>query len=57
MDGLDGFNQPVYALCRSEDEIAAGVAMAYSKILRDPKVIVKIIDRSNRAVVRLGGGR
>lgn len=55
LEGLDGFNQPVYALCRSEDEIAAGVAMAYSKILRDPKVIVKIIDRSNRAVVRLDG--
>ena len=54
LDGL-GFNQPVYALCRSEDEIAAGVAKAYSKILRDPKVIVKIIDRSNRAVVRLDG--
>lgn len=53
--GLDGFNQPVYGLCRSEDEIAAGVAKAFSKILRDPKVIVKIIDRSSRAVVRLEG--
>ena len=55
LDGVDGFNEPVYGLCRTEAEISAGVAKAFSKILRDPKVIVKILDRSNRAVVRLDG--
>ena len=55
LDGLDGFGEPVYALCRGEAEIAADVAKAYGKILRDPKVAVRIIDRSNRAVVRLDG--
>lgn len=55
LNGVDGFNEPVYGLCRSESEIAAGVVKAFSKILRDPKVVVKIIDRSNRAVVRLEG--
>ncbi len=55
LDGVDGFNESVYGLCRSEDEIAASVAKAFSKILRDPKVVVRIIDRSNRAVVRLDG--
>lgn len=55
LDGVDGFNEPVYGLCRTEAEISAGVAKAFSKILRDPKVIVRIIDRSNRAVVRLQG--
>lgn len=55
LDGVDGFNEPVYGLCRSEAEISAGVAKAFSKILRDPKVIVRIIDRSNRAVVRIEG--
>ena len=55
LDGVDGFNEPVYGLCRSEADIAAGVAKAFSKILRDPKVVVRIIDRSNRAVVRLEG--
>ena len=55
LDGVDGFNEPVYGLCRTEAEISAGVAKAFSKILRDPKVIVRIIDRSNRAVVRLDG--
>ena len=55
LDGVDGFNEPVYGLCRTEDEIAASVAKAFGKILRDPKVVVRIIDRSNRAVVRLDG--
>ncbi len=55
LDGVDGFNEPIYGLCRSEDEIAAAVAKAFSKILRDPKVVVRILDRSNRAVVRLDG--
>ena len=56
LDGVDGFNEPVYALCRSEAQVAAGVAKVYSKILRDPQIVVRIIDRSNRAVVRLDGG-
>lgn len=53
--GLDGFGEPVYGLCRTERAIADDVAKAYSKILRDPKIVVRILDRSNRAVVRLDG--
>jgi len=56
LDGLDGFNEPVYGLCRSESQITADVVKAFSKILRDPQIIVRIIDRSNRAVVRVEGG-
>lgn len=56
LDGLDGFSEPVYGLCRTEVQIAADVARVYGKILRNPNVIVTIIDRSNRAVVRLDGG-
>lgn len=55
LDGVDGFNEPVYGLCRTEAEISAAVAKAFGKILREPRVIVRIIDRSNRAVVRLEG--
>lgn len=55
LDGLNSFGDPVYGLCRSEAEIADHVAKAYSKTLRDPKVKVKIIDRSNRALVLLDG--
>ncbi len=55
LDGLETFDAPIFALCRTESEIAADVARAYSKILRDPKVIVRIIDRSNRALARVDG--
>ncbi len=55
LDGLQTFDAPVFALCRTESEIAADVARTYSKILRDPKVIVRIIDRSNRAIARVDG--
>jgi len=41
---------PIYALCQTEDSVAAKIAETYSRILREPKVTVKIIDRSNRPV-------
>ncbi len=55
LDGLDNQGDRIYALCRSEKEIAADIVKIYGRILRDPKVEVKILDRSNRAVVRLSG--
>ena len=55
LDGLQTFDEPIYALCRTEKEIAVDIAKAYSKILRDPKVEVRIIDRSNRALARVDG--
>jgi protein involved in polysaccharide export with SLBB domain len=55
LDGLDGYNEPIYAFCRTESEIAADVARSLGKILREPKIVVRVIDRSNRAVVRLDG--
>lgn len=55
LDGIDKIESPIYALCRSEGEIAAAVEKEYSKILRDPKVSVRILDRSNRAVAYLDG--
>lgn len=54
LDGLDGYGS-IVALCRNESQIADDIAKAYSKILRDPKVVVRLIDRSNRAVARLDG--
>ncbi len=56
LDGLDGYGEPIYALCRSESEIAREIEKAFSKVLRSPKVEVRIIDRSNRALARLEGG-
>lgn len=55
LDGINFTTEPIYGLCRSEQEVAADVAKGYSKILRDPKVEVRIVDRSNRAISILAG--
>lgn len=55
LDGIENVDEPVFALCRSENEIAEAVAKQYSKILREPKVKVRILDRSNRALAYLDG--
>lgn len=55
LDGVNTYGEPVYGLCRSEKDIAADVVRAYSRLLRDPVVTIKIIDRSNRAVATLDG--
>lgn len=55
---LEGFltmNNDISVLCRSEADVAADIAKIYSRTLRDPKVEVKIIDRSGRALVRMDG--
>jgi protein involved in polysaccharide export with SLBB domain len=45
----------IYALCRDEDAVALDVAKSLSKFLRQPKVVVKIIDRSSRPASVLYG--
>jgi protein involved in polysaccharide export with SLBB domain len=55
LDGLDFIEEPVYALCRSEEQVAAAVAAAYSKLLKEPVVTVRILDRAGRAVSFLYG--
>lgn len=55
LDGMDRIPNQVYALCRSESEIARSVAAEYSAILRDPQVIVRVLDRSKRPEVFLNG--
>lgn len=55
LDGLDGYSESIYGLCRSESQIAADVTRVLGKILREPRVVVRIIDKSNRAVVVLDG--
>ena len=53
--GPDTIPTPIYALCRTEGDIAAEVAAQYAKILRDPKIRVRILDRSRRAEAILDG--
>jgi protein involved in polysaccharide export with SLBB domain len=55
LEGMDKIESPVFALCRSESDIAADIEKQYSKILREPKINVRILDRSNRAVAYLDG--
>ena len=55
LDGLDYLDEQVFALCRSEREISSEIEKHYGKILRDPKVSVRILDRSNRAVAFVSG--
>ncbi len=49
------YGDRIRAGCRSEGDIAATIAAAYSKILREPKVVVKIVDRSARAPITITG--
>ena len=55
LDGVDFVEKPIYGLCQTEESVAEAVAKGYSKILRDPKVVVKILDRSNRPLSLLYG--
>ncbi len=55
LDGINFIENPVYALCQSETEVAEEIIKAYSKTLRDPKVVVKILDRSNRPLSIING--
>jgi protein involved in polysaccharide export with SLBB domain len=55
LDGLEHVDAPVYALCQSESAIARSIEKEYARMLRDPRIVVKIVDRSNRAVAYLDG--
>jgi protein involved in polysaccharide export with SLBB domain len=55
LSGFDKVEEPIFALCRSETDVAAAINSQYAKILRDPKVVVRIIDRTNRAVAIIDG--
>lgn len=52
---VDYIENPIFALCRSEAEVAVDIEKGLSKILREPKVVVKILDRSNRALSVISG--
>ena len=55
LDRLTLARDPIFALCKSETDIATEITRQYSKVLRDPKVEVRILDRSGRAVTLLLG--
>lgn len=55
LSGINFVENPIFGLCRSEEDVAADVAKGYGKILRDPKVVVRILDRSKRPLSVLYG--
>ncbi len=55
LDGIEFVENPIQALCQTEQAVAEAVSKGYSKFLRDPKVVVRILDRSNRPVSLLYG--
>ena len=55
LNGIDFVESPIYALCRSEEAVAADVAKGYGRLLRNPQVSVRILDRSNRPQAVLYG--
>jgi protein involved in polysaccharide export with SLBB domain len=55
LSNFDKIPEAVYGLCRSESELAALISKEYGKFLRDPHVVVKVIDRSNRPLSVLEG--
>jgi protein involved in polysaccharide export with SLBB domain len=55
LNGIDFVEEPIYALCRSEEDVARQIEKGYAKLLREPKVVVKILDRSGRPVSVLYG--
>lgn len=52
---LDKTTEQIFARCRSTDEVAKAVVAAYSRVLRDPVVRVRIIDTSDRATAFIDG--
>jgi protein involved in polysaccharide export with SLBB domain len=55
LDGLERAEKPVLALCRTEAAVAESVAEQHRYFLKEPKVVVKIVDRSNRALAYVSG--
>lgn len=55
LSGINFTQNPIYALCQTENDIAANIARDYGKFLRAPSVVVKILDRSSRAAATLYG--
>jgi protein involved in polysaccharide export with SLBB domain len=55
LSGINFTGNPIYALCQTEESVALTIITSYGKILREPKVVVKILDRSNRPVSVLYG--
>jgi polysaccharide export outer membrane protein len=55
LNGIDFVNEPIFGLCKSEKEVGLALSKEYGKLLRDPQIVVRIIDRSGRPAAILYG--
>ena len=55
LDGINTYGDPIYGQCRTENAIATDIAKAFSKVLRQPKITVRLIDRSRRPAATISG--
>ena len=55
LTGVNFLEKNIYAVCRTEESLAKEIAVGYSKLLNNPSVVVKILDRSKRPVSALYG--
>lgn len=55
LNGLDELSGQISGLCREPRELATEIETIYSAILRSPKVVVTIIDSSQRPQARIDG--
>jgi protein involved in polysaccharide export with SLBB domain len=50
LDQIGYSKNPVNGLCRSEESVAKDISNLFSNTLKNPNVVVKIVDRSNRSI-------
>lgn len=55
LSGITYLEEPLYALCRSEENLAGEVASIYAKFLANPQVVVRILDKSGRPSTVVNG--
>ncbi|MBV9209607.1 MAG: SLBB domain-containing protein, partial [Acidobacteria bacterium] len=54
---LQYLKNPVRALCRTEQEIAAAIATAYGELIKNPSITVRVVERSRRPAILFGAVR
>ena len=55
LDGYDRITAPLYAQCKTVQDLGQQLDKALSETLRDPKVEIRIIDRSKRPLATIDG--
>ncbi len=49
------FLEPISAKCRTERQVQKDIALAYSRLIRDPQVSVRVVERNSRPPASVSG--